>query len=262
MQADVARLDISGRVRSLVACSLGLAVYTLVVVAIYPAFKDSASLDNLVRNDATAAALFGVTGKLTTSGGWLNANIYANFFPLIMLLLTIGYGAACLAGQDEDGTLCQLVTLPKSRAQIVAQKIAAMMLQATVLAVVVAAFVLSGHWFDLSLTVGHIVSVSAALLLMGVDFGLVSMAIGAATARRGVAVGAATALAAASYLISSLAPVAAWVRPARYASLFYWSVANNQVTAGASPADFAVLMVVGAVAATMAVLAFGRLDVR
>ena len=27
-----------------------------------------------------------------------------NFFPLVMLLLTIGHGAACLAGQDEDSS--------------------------------------------------------------------------------------------------------------------------------------------------------------
>jgi ABC-2 type transport system permease protein len=255
MRADIARLDISGRTRSLVGYSLGLAIYTLVVVAIYPAFKNSTSLDNLVRNDATAAALLRVTGTLTSSGGWLNGNIYANFFPLILLLLTIGYGAACLSGQDEDGTLSLPVTLPKSRTQIAVQKIAAMAVQAAVLAVVVAAFVLTGHWFDLSVTVGHIASVSAALMLMGVDFGLVAMAIGSATARRGVAIGAATA----SYLISSLAPVAAWIRPTRYASLLYWSVANNQISRGASPA---VLIAVGATTTTLTIIAFRHLDVR
>ena len=63
-----------------------MALYALVVVALYPAFKNSTSLDTLVKNDATAAALFGITGKISSSGGWLNANIYANFFPLVMLL--------------------------------------------------------------------------------------------------------------------------------------------------------------------------------
>jgi ABC-2 type transport system permease protein len=29
-----------------------------------------------------------------------------------VLLLTIGYGAACLAGQDEEGTLALIATLP------------------------------------------------------------------------------------------------------------------------------------------------------
>ena len=88
--------------------------------------RHSTSLDNLVTSDPTAAALFGVTGRISSSGGWLNANIYANFFPLVMLLLTVGYGAASLAGQDEDGTLCLLATLPLRRTVIVAQKVAAM----------------------------------------------------------------------------------------------------------------------------------------
>ena len=45
-----------------------------------------------------------------------------------MLLLTVGYGAASLAGQDEDGSLCLLATLPIRRSAIVAQKVLAMAL--------------------------------------------------------------------------------------------------------------------------------------
>ena len=261
MQADIARLDVSGRLRILIGYSLGLAVYTLVVVALYPAFKNSTSLDTLVRNDATAAALFGVTGKISSSGGWLNANIYANFFPLVLLLLTIGYGAASLAGQDEDGTLCLLVTLPVRRTGIVLQKVGAMVLQAILLVVVVAVFVLIGRWFDLSITVANVASVSTAALLMGLDFGIIAMAVGAFTGRRGTAIGVGTGLATASYLVSSLAPVASWIRPARYASLFYWSVANNQITAGVTFADVAVLLGVGLGATWASVFAFRRLDV-
>jgi beta-exotoxin I transport system permease protein len=103
MLADITRLELRLRRRSAIGYAPGMALYTLVVVALYPAFKNSASLNSL--SGSTAAALFGVTGPLTSPGGWLNGNIYGNFFPLIMLLLTIGYGAACLAGQDEDGTL-------------------------------------------------------------------------------------------------------------------------------------------------------------
>jgi beta-exotoxin I transport system permease protein len=262
VRADIVRLDISGRLRSLIGYSLGMALYTLVVVAIYPAFEHSNSLDNLVRNDATAAALFGISGKISSTGGWLDANIYANFFPLLMLLLTVGYGAASLAGQDEDGTLGLLVTLPIRRAVIVGQKIGAMVAQAATLAVAVAVFVLLGRWFHLSVTLGDVLSISAAVLIMGLDFGILAMAIGALTGKRGTAIGVATTLAAASYLVSSLAPVASWIRPARYASLFYWSVGNNQTTGGVSLADFAVLVFVGAVVTCFAVLAFRRLDVR
>jgi ABC-2 type transport system permease protein len=261
MHTDIARLDLANRRRSLTGYCLGMAVYTLLVVAMYPAFKTSTSLDKLIHSDSTAAALFGVTGRISSSGGWLNGNIYANFFPLILLLLTIGYGAACLAGQDEDGTLGQLAALPVRRAAIVAQKATAMAIQAGLLTVTVAVLVIIGRSFQLDITIAHVASVSAAIFLMGVDFGLLAMTVGALTGRKGTAIGAGTALAAASYLISSLAPVASWIRPARYASLFYWSVGNSQISSGVSPGGYAVLIITGLCALAAATLAFRRLDI-
>lgn len=261
MHTDITWLDISNRRRSLIGYCLGMAVYALVVVAMYPAFKTSTSLDKLVQSDATAAALFGVTGRISSSGGWLNGNIYANFFPLIMLLLTIGYGAACLAGQDEDGTLGLLAALPVRRAAIVVQKAAAMALQAGLLAGTVAVLVIIGRSFQLDITVANVASISAAIFLMGLDFGLVAMAAGALTGRKGAAIGAGTAIAAASYLLSSLAPMVSWIEPGRYASLFYWSVGNGQISHGVSPGDYTVLIVTGLCALAAAVLAFRRLDI-
>jgi ABC-2 type transport system permease protein len=261
MRTDIARLDLTNRRRSLVGYCLGMAVYALVVVAMYPAFKTSASLDQLIANDPTAAALFGVTGRISTTGGWLNGNIYANFLPLIMLLLTIGYGAACLAGQDEDGTLRPLAVLPVRRTAIVVQKAAAMAAQAALLSVTVAVLVIIGRSFQLDVTIAHVASVSVAVLLMGLDFGLAAMAAGALTGSRGTAIAVGTTLAGASYLIGSLAPVVSWIRPARYATLFYWSVGNGQINQGASPADYTVLVITGLCALAVAALAFRRLDI-
>ncbi len=260
MRTDITRLDIAGRRRSLIGYSLGMALYTLAVVALYPAFKYSTSLDSLVKNDSTAAALFGVTGPLSSAGGWLNGNIYANLFPLVMLLLTIGYGAASIAGQDEDGTLCLITTLPVPRTAIVLEKAAAMAAQAAALAVAVGACVVIGRFFDLTVTLANVLSVSAAVFLLGLDFGLITMAVGALTGRKATAIGVGTALAATSYLIGSLATVVSWLHPAKYLSLFYWSVGNNQISQGTSFPGYAVLIVTGLLALYTAVIAFQRLD--
>ena len=260
MRLEITMLDISNRRRSLVGYCLGMAAYALVVVAMYPAFKTSSSLDNLIRSDATAAALLGVTGPISSTAGWLNSNIYANFFPLIMLLLTIGYGAASLAGQDEDGTLGQLAALPIRRTSIVMQKAGAMATQAAVLAITVAVLMIIGRSFQLHITTASAAAASAAVFLMGLDFGLITMAAGAITGRKGTATGIGTALAAACYLISSLAPVVSWIRPARYASLFYWSVGNSQISHGVSAGDYTVLAAIGLAALAAATLAFRRLD--
>ena len=130
MRTQITRLDVAARRRSLLAYSLGMAVYTLVVVALYPAFKDSTSLDKFIHDDPTGAALFGVSGTITSPDGWLNGNIYANFLPLVMLLVTVGYGAAALAGQDEDGTLSLIANAPDQGDVVVMEKAAAMVVQA------------------------------------------------------------------------------------------------------------------------------------
>jgi ABC-2 type transport system permease protein len=258
MLADITRLDLRLRRRSAFGYAAGMALYTLVVVALYPSFKNSASLNSL--SGSTAAALFGVTGPLTSPSGWLNGNIYGNFFPLIMLLLTIGYGAACLAGQDEDGTLALMAALPIRRRSIVFQKAWAMALQTLLLAAAVTVCVFVGRGFQLAVGPSKAVAIAAALMLMGLDFGLFTMAAGAATGRRGTALGIGTGLAAASYLLSSLATTISGIRPARYLSLFYWSVGNDQIGTGVSAADFTVLTVAGLCALFAAVTAFHRAD--
>lgn len=262
MATDILRLDVARRRRSIIGYCVGLAAYALIVVILYPTFKNSTSLDSFVRQNAAAAALFGVTGTLTSSDGWLNANIYGNFLPLIMLLMTVGYGAASIAGQDEDGTLCLIATLPVRREAVVVQKAGAMTLQAGALAAAIAVCVVIGRSFDLTVSVANITGVSSAVLLMGVDVGLIAMAIGAATGRRGTAIGISASVAAGSYLASSLAPVASWLSPIRYASVFYWAVGNNQIASGVSPADYAVLLGVGVAVLAGAVIAFRRLGVR
>ena len=73
MLADITRLDLRLRRRSVIGYAAGMALYTLIVVALYPSFKGSASLNSL--SGSTAAALFGVTGRLTSPGGWLNGNM-------------------------------------------------------------------------------------------------------------------------------------------------------------------------------------------
>jgi len=157
--------------------------------------------------------------------------------------------------------LCLLTVLPVRRAAIVTQKIAAMAVQAAVPAAAVAASVIIGQSFQLSVNAGDVAAVSAAFL-MAIDFGIITMAAGALTGRRGTAIGTGSALAAASYLISSLAPAVSWLSPARYASLLYWSVGNSQITRGVSAPDYAVLLATVLLAWAAAVLAFRRLDIR
>ncbi len=68
---------------------------------------------------------------------------------MIVLLATIGYGASGIAGQDEDGTLGLVTTLPVTRRVIIVGKLAALLAQALPVPVATALCVLAGRGFDL-----------------------------------------------------------------------------------------------------------------
>jgi ABC-2 type transport system permease protein len=259
MNVQIATLDTSFRRKSITGYTIGMALYMFVIVALYPAFKDSTDLEKLTNNSGLSA-LFGISGSLTSPTGWMNGNAYANFFPLIVLLLTIGYGAACIAGQEEDGHLELVLSAPFSRRRVVGEKIVAVAAQAFVLCAVTFLVVLSGFWFELHLDVWNTVTATSGVLLLGIDFGLLAMAIGAATGDRGHALGIASAVAGASYLVSSMAPVVSWLEPAKYASLFYYAVGNNQLGDGLGPGAFAVLAGVAAVLALVTIRSFESHD--
>ena len=258
MRAEVLLLDLRLRRRLLLGYTLGMALYALVVVVLYPQFRNAASLNQL--SGSAAAALFGVTGSLTSPTGWLDGNLYQNFLPLVMLLMTIGYGASCIAGQDEEGTLSLAVVLPLTRRGVLLQKVAALGIQAALLALATMMCVLVGRGFEVSVGVTGLAGISLGVALLGLDFGLLALAVGSWTGSRGLALAVSASLAAASYLASSLASVVPWIRPAKYASLFYWSIADGQLEKGTSIAAAGVLLLVAAVLLFLSLAAFRRLD--
>lgn len=260
MTADVTILDLRLRGRAQLGYAAGMAIYAFVIVALYPAFRNDTSLNQFTANGSTVAALFGATGSLTSPSGWINANLYANFVPLIVLVLSIGYGASAIAGQDEDATLSLIATLPISRREIAIQKFITMALQGIPVAAVTALCVVAGRGFSLPIPASGVLGVTVGVVLLGIDFGAIALLIGAVTGRRTIALGASSALAAVSYLVGSLAPVVDWLHPARFASLFYYAVGNGQLERGISAADAAVLAGVAAASLYACLLAFDRLD--
>ncbi|MGH3509020.1 MAG: ABC transporter permease subunit [Nocardioidaceae bacterium] len=261
MSADIARLDLRLRRRSTLGYVLGLLCYAALIVVLYPAFEHDASLNQLTTDNATMSALLGATGSLTSPEGWMSANLYANFVPLFALFMTLGYGAAAVAGQDEDGTLGGLVALPVDRGRLLGEKLVALAVLSLPIAVATLAADLLGPAFDLHLGTGPLIGTTIGVALMAFDFGLVALVVGAWTGRRGTALGVAVTVAAVSYVIGSLAPVVHWIHPLRFLSLFYWSVGNQQLTEGLHPGAAVLLCAVGAALLLTGLHGFRRLDI-
>jgi ABC-2 type transport system permease protein len=260
---DVTRLDLTLRRQMIIGTAVGVAGYAAVIVSFYPQVRHSVDVEQLIGNSSGLGALLGVFGSFTSAAGWLDANVYNNLFPLAMLLLTVTYGATAVAGRNEEATLGLVVALPLHRVKLLGQKVLALVVQAVTLAAVVTAVVaLAGPRFDAGLPFGRVVLASLSVALLGVDLGLVAMAVGATTGRRGAALGTGAALAGASYLVNSLASMLGWVRPARVASVFYWSLADGRLAHPITAPAVGILAAAGIVGAGVSAFAFRRLDLR
>jgi ABC-2 type transport system permease protein len=232
MNHTIALLDLRVRRRAIIGYALGLGVYAFAIVALYPSFKNDTSLDQLAQSSSTLMAAFGVSGSLTSPTGWLNANLFNNFVPLILIVLTVGYGAWSVAGQDETGTLSLTATLPVTRGRMMLDKSLALAAQAFPAVLVTYLCVLAGRGFDLQVGGAALVGASVAMLLLAVDFGALALLLGALTGSRGIALSVSAAAAAAAYLVSSLAPAISWLHSFRFASPFYWALGNDPLQNG------------------------------
>ena len=262
MPAELLRLDLRLRRRSLVGTAVGAAAYLFVVIAAYPSFRHDTSFDQVIATNPSAAAAFGINGSITSPAGWLSSNLYANLGPLLALLLTIGYGASAIAGQNSEGLLGIVATQPLSRVRIVRAKLACLLATAAVVPVVAYAVCFTGPHFQLSPDWGRLAAVSVATTLLALDFGILALVVGALRGSRGLALGVPAAVAAATYLVSSLAAVSSTFRSIRWISPFFWAVGNGQLTTGVPWPSLTALVGVGLILAAVAVWAFLRLDVR
>lgn len=261
MSADIARLDLRLRRRSTIAYVAGVAAYAFLIVALYPTFRHDTGIDQLTRSNPTLSALFGASGSLTSPAGWMNANLYANFLPLFALLMTLGYGASAIGGQAEDGTLGEITSLPLTRDRVLAQKVLALAALSLPVPLACGVVTLAGRGYGLDLPVGALVQTTLLAALMAFDLGLVALAVGARTGSRGTALGVSVALAAAAYVVSSLAPAVPAVHRFRYLSPVYWSVGHDQILQGADPGGFLLSLGLAAVAVALSRRSFAGLDI-
>jgi ABC-2 type transport system permease protein len=224
--AELGRRGVVDHRRALVGWCIGAALYIALIAAIFPSLASSGSLDKLLESYPDALkALFGISngGSLGSGAGFLDTELFSFMLPLLVLVLAIGSGARTFAGEEDAGLLELVFAYPVRRSAAVVAKGVAVAVQ--VLAVAASAGVAIGVLdpiFGLDLSTGRLAAAVAGLALLGVFFGWLALAIGAATGRRALAVAVPAGLAAGGYLVSGLHTLAGWLDPFRVLSAFWW----------------------------------------
>jgi ABC-2 type transport system permease protein len=245
------------RRNAIIGWGLGLCFFPIVYIGIYPSVAEEMS--GLA--DLEIYQAMGV--NLGTFADWIGS-IVVVFLPLVAAIYAIINGTGTLAGEEEDGRLEMVVTLPLPRWQIVTAKAVALIVSTFLIYAIVAVvtflvFLAIQGQIETELVGMDLVWAVLAGWPIVFAMGMIGMFLAAFCARRRFATMIAVAYLIVSYFGSNLANSTAVLEPFEPLFLFtYLDSTGPAVVAGQQPGDVLVLLSVGLVAFALALVFFQR----
>lgn len=235
--------------RGLLGWSVGIAAMTALFVLIYPMVRDMPDLEIfLAQYPDVMGELFNI-GAMTTGPGFLNAELFSLLAPALFLVYGIRRGARAVAGEEETGTLEVLLATPVSRTRVLVEKALALLTGVTALGLVVFVTMIAfGPLVDLGLGIRYAAAAAASMTLLGAEFGLLALAVGAITGRRGPAITAAGVAAVASYVLFAMGALVEEFEPWRFLSPFQHAMGTDPILNGMSTGYTLAMVAVAVVA--------------
>lgn len=244
--AELLRRGVSDHRRALVGWCAGVVAYVALVAAIFPSIESSPEFDELIENyPDVLKKLFGIAegGSITSGAGYLDVELFSFMLPLLVLVLAIGSGARTFAGEEDAGRLELVLAYPVRRQDAVLAKGVAVAVEVAIVCVAAGlAMLVLDPLVGLDLSVTDLAAAIASLAALGLAYGWLALALGAAFPSRTLAVGVAAGTAAAAYLVDGLHELAGWLDPFRFVSPF-WLVGSSPLQGGVDVLGVAVVLV-------------------
>ena len=252
------------RWRGLIAWTTGLVLITAVELYVYPSIRDSGEgMEALVEGFPEPMQEIFRMSDYTSGAGFLNVEMFSIIVPLVFIAVGASWGAGATADEEEKGTADLLLTLPVSRTAILLTKGAATVLVLLGLIIVLAVtLVLGSGMVDLGVAYANLVAACLMSGLLGILYAGIGFFVGAATGRRGIALGVAFTLAIAGFLLYSLSPMVEGFENVNPVNPFQWAVGSDALTSGIDAGYALRLLLLSIVMFAGAVLAFRRRDIR
>jgi ABC-2 type transport system permease protein len=248
-----------------VAGVVGLVVFT---AAFFPSVRDRVSFERVYEDlPASLRAMLGTSAALgiTSAPGYLQGRLFGSLLPVVLLVLAIGQGVRATAGAEEDGTLEQLVVLPVRRRDLLLQRSAAcgvVVVAITAVALVTTLVVSPAVGLTDGVAVVDLVAAFANVAALAVFHGALAVCVGAATGRRGLASGVASAVAVGGFLLQGLLAASDPPGWTRWLTPWHWYLGRPALVDGWTWPAIAIPLVATVVLVAAAVLSFERRDLR
>jgi ABC-2 type transport system permease protein len=212
---------------SLAGWTAGILVYMIILGWYYPSFAEAgeemqALIDRMPKD---MWAIFGLDESvdMLSPSGFLTAEAFGMMLPISFSIFAMGIGSRAIGGEETDGTLELLVTLPITRQQLYFQKFAALVILVATLGLLLWLGVLfASTWGGMALGIGPVAGSSVMVALLGLFFGAVTLTAGAITGRRTQTVAIGSTLIVVTFLFKSLATMIDSLSALKWLSPFYY----------------------------------------
>lgn len=247
--------------RSLLWWAVGIALYTVMLLAFFPLLKGNTAINDLMQSlPESLRALAG--DNLGTPAGYVGGKLLS-LMPILLTVFAALQGSALIAGQEERGWLEFPLAQPLPRATLLLGRALALLTMLLVLGLVLfASIYLAGQVFQAPLPAGRLLGAVALHTIGAWLFGALALAIGAATGQGGLAVGIGAGLGIGLVVLQSVAsqiPLLsglAWLNPWKYA------LSDLPLEHAVSPTPLLICLLLGAALVWIAAPMFGNRDVR
>ncbi|MFV1858033.1 MAG: ABC transporter permease subunit [Anaerolineales bacterium] len=250
--------------RGLIWWSIGLVLTNLMIVLVFPSIEESSAalteyMDNL---PPAMLALFGDIQNFTTMEGYLGLELFSFFLPALTLGFGIAYGGSAIGSEEDSGTLDVLLSYPISRRSVLTQKFGALSVFALLVLVASTIGLLLGvAMVDSTVDAANLAAAVLNVGLLTLVFGTMTLALTGLGLNRGAASGIAAGLAAVTFLMNTLAPLADLPDAVRHVTPWYYYDASEVLLSGFVPVNAAVLLVAIVVLLVIGLVGFQRRDI-
>lgn len=243
--------------RGVLFWTLGVTIYTALLILSFPAFEDSGVLDVSQYPESMREA-FNLQ-SMDTIEPYLSSQVY-NYLPLVLMFIPITIFAGAIAGAEERGSLDILFGNPLPRqVYVVAYWLAvAILMLAMLLALGLGSWLIAVA-IDVDLSFGE--SMAAALNVFPITMaaGGLALALSATVRQKAVAVGVPAALLFLMYLADIVGKISDDFAPIR--SLSFFKAYGDPLQEGMPWAGAAVLLAIAVALAALAIPLFQRRDI-
>jgi ABC-2 type transport system permease protein len=243
--------------------SIAFLILNLWVIALYPYIMETFPMGEYLENMPPGMKVFiGEAVDLATIEGFLSVELFNFFLPLLVLVYTISQASGIIGEEEENGTLDLVLAQPVARWRMIVEKFASLFtfvlitLAASFLGLLIGAGMIETEVEVFNLFLATMNIIPFTLLMASIALFLTAVGL-----RRSLAAGVTGALAAATYLLNTLSPLADLPKVARQISPWYYYGGGNSITAGLDWGNIAILLAGMIMLLLISLWAFQRRDV-